>query len=130
MNHKENGKMANLINWFEIPVKDFDRAAKFYGEILDGKVEKEDFAGALMGFLPMDGDGVGGAISKADGFEPSDKGTLVYFNCGEDLASTLDRVESAGGKIIVPKTLITPEIGYFAIFMDTEGNKLALHSKK
>ncbi|MBN1150826.1 VOC family protein [candidate division WOR-3 bacterium] len=122
--------MADLINWFEIPVNDFDRAAEFYGRILNGEVIKEDFAGTMMGFLPMEGDGIGGAISKAEGFEPSDEGTLVYFNCGEDLAPTLERIESAGGKVVVPKTLISPEIGYFAIFIDTEGNKLALHSKK
>jgi len=85
----------------------------------------------LMGFLPADPmqGGIGGAIIKGDGYEPCNKGTIVYLNGGDDLQVLLDRVEAAGGKVLTPKTHITEEIGYFAFFLDTEGNKVALHSR-
>lgn len=85
--------------------------------------------GSEMAFFPSE-DGVGGAVVSGDGYEPNDKGSLVYLNGGEDLSDALSRVEKAGGKVIVPKTQISPEIGHFALFIDTEGNKVALHSPK
>jgi predicted enzyme related to lactoylglutathione lyase len=121
--------MANVINWFEIPVADFERAKKFYGEILNGTLHTEKMGDHLMGFLPMEGEGVGGAIVHGEGYTPSSDGTVVYLNGGDDLGVILSRVEPSGGKILVPKTKITEEIGYFAIFLDTEGNKIALHSR-
>ena len=74
--------------------------------------------------------GIGGAISKAEGFyQPSaTDGTLVYLNANPDVQNVLDKIEAAGGKIIVPKTQISPEYGYMAVFVDTEGNRIALHS--
>jgi predicted enzyme related to lactoylglutathione lyase len=123
--------MANTINWFEIPVLDFERAKNFYGDILEVKIEKTEMGGDLMGFLPVQNRGdVSGAIVFGNNYVPSDKGVLIYLNGGEDLNGILSRVEKAGGKIVVPKTLITEDIGYFAIFFDTEGNKIALHSGK
>ncbi len=123
-------KPENVINWFEIPVTDFDRAKKFYEEILGSPLFEEMIMGYRMGFFPMaeNSRGVGGAIVKGEGLEPSDKGTTVYLNGGDDLSPILAKVEPAGGKVIVPKTEITPEIGFFALFLDTEGNKVALHS--
>lgn len=122
---------TNSINWFEIPVNDFDRAKAFYSKIFDFEMPTMDMAGSLMGFLPHEqGKGVGGAIIKGEGLEPSDQGTTVYLNGGEDLSVVLNRVDEAGGKTIVPKTEITEEIGFFAVFHDTEGNKVALHSMK
>jgi predicted enzyme related to lactoylglutathione lyase len=84
----------------------------------------------MMGFFHCDQGGVGGAIVKGDGYVPSTEGTLIYFNGGTDLDNILNRVEGAGGKVEIPKTLITEEIGFFAIFADTEGNRVALHSMK
>ena len=121
--------MANSINWFEIPVTDFDRAKKFYGDLFENELHQEVMGGATMGFFGG-GEGVHGAIVKGEGCVPSDSGTLVYLNGGEDLSGMLARAEAGGGKIVVPKTEITPEIGFFAIFIDTEGNKVAIHSPK
>lgn len=123
-------KPENVINWFEIPVTDFERAKKFYEEILGSPLFEEIIMGYRMGFFPMaeNSRSVGGAIVQGEGLEPSDKGTTVYLNGGDDLSVILSKVETAGGNVIVPKTQITPEIGFFAMFLDTEGNKVALHS--
>lgn len=124
--------VKNAVNWFEIPVTDFARAKKFYSTIFDFEMPEMTMAENLMGFLLYDqeGGGVGGAIVKGPGNKPSAEGALVYFNGGKDLNVVLGRVEKAGGKVIVPKTAITPEFGYFAIFTDTEGNRLGLHSQE
>ena len=122
--------MKNTIVWFEIPVINFDRAKKFYEELLGLELQVDEMGGAMMGFFPMEGEGVSGAIVKGEGYEPTDKGTLVYFNCENDLQPVQDKIEAAGGKVIVPKTLIMEDIGYFCLFFDTEGNKVALWSKK
>src|ERR1051325_8787734 len=99
--------MANAINWFEIPVTDMDRACKFYGDILGSKVEKMPFGDYEMAFFPSQ-DGVGGALVKGDGYTPSTEGTMVYLNGGDDLNNVLNKIESAGGKVVVPKTQINP----------------------
>ena len=123
--------LKNSINWFEIPVTDFGRAKAFYGKIYDFDMPVSEMGHIMMGFfLQEQGVGVGGSICKGEGYEPSDKGTLVYLNGGEDLNVVLERVEDAGGKVVLSKTQITPEIGFFAMFVDTEGNRLALHSMK
>jgi predicted enzyme related to lactoylglutathione lyase len=122
--------MAHTINWFEIPAKNFDRAVKFYSTILGVTMEKTNMMGFDMGFFPGQQGDVSGAVVCGEGYVPSDKGMLVYLNGGDDLNNVLSKVEAAGGKVAVPKTKITDEIGYFAIFMDTEGNKAALHSQK
>ena len=122
--------MANVINWFEIPAADFDRAKKFYGELFGFELKSEKMGVYEMAFFSNDGEGVSGSVVFGAGYEPSDKGTLVYFNGGDDLSGMLSKVEPAGGKVVVPKTLITEDIGYFAVFIDTEGNKVALHSRK
>ncbi len=121
--------MANVINWFEIPATNFERAKEFYTQILDGELHLQEMGGFQMAFLPMEGDGVGGAVVFGDGYTPSSGGTVPYLNGGEDLSAILNRVEAAGGTIMMPKTKITDEIGYMAHFFDTEGNRIALHSK-
>ncbi len=120
--------MANAINWFEIPVTDFGRAKKFYSAIFAAEMHEQSMGPHQMGFFP--GDGVSGAIVKAEGYKPSADGTLIYLAAGEDLTDVMNRIEKAGGKIIQPKKKVTDEIGYIAIFTDTEGNKVALHSPK
>jgi uncharacterized protein len=121
--------MENLINWFEIPASDFSRAVGFYKNILTIEIQEADMFGTKMGFMPTDGSNVSGAIVAGEDYRPSMEGATLYLNGGEDLQVVLDKVESNGGKIIVPKTQISAEMGYFAMFIDTEGNKLALHSK-
>ena len=122
--------MKNAINWFEIPVSDFERAKTFYEYILEAALDNMEMPGNLMAFFPAQDQGVSGAIVYGEGYSPSDKGTLVYLNGGDDLNDVLSRVEKAGGKVIVPKKLINEQYGYFGIFHDTEGNKIALHSMK
>jgi len=120
--------MPNSINWFEIPVKDFNRAKKFYGTIFGIEMHEEMMGPHQMGFFP--GGGVSGAIVKSDGYEPSMDGTLIYLAAGEDLSGVMSKINEAGGKVLQPKTKVTDEIGFIAIFVDTEGNKVALHSPK
>lgn len=123
--------MRNAINWFEIPVTDFTRAKKFYETILEIEIMEMPFPSGKYGMLPADmmNGGVGGGLAQGEGFEPSDKGTIVYLNGGEDLSLSLSRVEQAGGKIVLPKTSIGQN-GFMAHFIDTEGNRVALHSMK
>lgn len=122
--------MKNSINWFEIPVTDFNRAKKFYETILDLNFETSEMMGYMMGFFPYFEGKVGGAIVKGEGYVPSTAGTIVYLNANPDLTTVLNRIPGAGGSVMMPKTHISPEIGYFAFFVDSEGNKVALHSQE
>jgi uncharacterized protein len=123
--------MANAINWFEIPVTDFTRAKSFYETILGVEIMEMPFPGGKYGMLPADmmNGGVGGGLAQGEGFEPSNKGTIVYLNGGEDLSISLSKIEQAGGQILMPKTSIGQN-GFMAHFLDTEGNRVALHSMK
>lgn len=121
--------MKNMINWFEIPVSDFNRAKKFYETIFGMEIEVQDMLGFMMGMFPADEGKVSGAIVAGDGYKPSMEGAVLYLNGNPDLSQVLNKVEAAGGKVIVPKFEITPEIGHCAFFIDTEGNKIALHSQ-
>jgi uncharacterized protein len=122
--------MTNAINWFEIPVTDFTRAKKFYETLYGAEIMEVPFPIGKYGMLPADmQNGIGGGLVQGEGFEPSDKGTIVYLNGGEDLSIPLAKVESAGGKILMPKTAIGGN-GFMAYILDTEGNKVALHSPK
>jgi predicted enzyme related to lactoylglutathione lyase len=122
--------MTNAINWFEIPVTDFDKAKKFYETLFGAEIMEMPFPNGRYGMLPSDmQNGVGGGLAQGEGFEPSDKGTIAYLNGGDDLDIPLSRIEQAGGKIIMPKTSIGQN-GFMAHFIDTEGNRVALHSMK
>lgn len=124
--------MKNAISWFEIPTLDIDRAQKFYENIFRIEMIPLDLAQIRMRMFPIDDPmtGIGGALVYAEGFySPSrSDGLLVYLNGNPDVQVVLDRIEPAGGKIIVPKTLISPDYGYMAVFEDSEGNRVALHS--
>ena len=119
--------MSNAINWFELPSNNFDRAVKFYSEVLGSDLQQVDGDGFVMAFFPTKEKGVGGCVVHGNGSKPSPDGTLVYLNGGDDLNQPLGRVEAAGGKVVMPKTGIG-ENGFMAIFMDTEGNRVAFHS--
>lgn len=122
--------MTNSINWFEIPVLDFARAKKFYETLYGAEVQEMPHPSFKYGMLPADmQNGVGGGIVQGEGFEPSTKGVLIYLNGGEDLSTPLSKVENAGGKILLTKTSLGPN-GFMAHILDTEGNKIALHSMK
>ncbi len=120
----------NAISWFEIPSTDLDRAAKFYETIFDITLTPMDTPEIKMRLFPLeDMMGVGGAIVDSGGFHKpsSTDGPLLYLNANPDVQNVLDKVEAAGGKIIVPKMSIG-EYGFMAAFIDTEGNRIALHS--
>ena len=120
--------MANAINWFEIPATNLKRASEFYAKVLDIEIHKHEVAGTQMGFIHNGQDGVGGALVQGEGYVPNETGSLLYLNGGDDLNTPLGRVEEAGGKVVLPKTKISDEIGHMAIIMDVEGNKIAFHS--
>jgi len=123
--------MAHAINWFEIPVKDLNRAKAFYETVLGAPMQPMEGMGMKSAFFPADLEhgSIGGCIMEGAGYEPSTKGSLVYLNGGEDLSVPLSKVERSGGKIMMPKTGIGPN-GFMAYFEDTEGNKVGLHSMK
>lgn len=127
-NDKKAEAMENLVSIVEIPTADFPRAVNFYQQILNVKIEEIDMDGVKMGLFPGDGKTVNVALVLGNDYKPSMDGTIVYLYPGDDLQITLDKIETSGGKVIVPKTEISPEMGYFAMFIDTEGNKLGLHS--
>jgi len=121
----------NAISWFEIPARDIQRAQTFYETILNLKLTSLDLENFQMRMFPTsDPQGVGGAlIYSGDFYKPSaTDGPLVYLNANPDMQKVLDEVEKAGGKITQPKTQISPEYGYMSVIIDTEGNRIALHS--
>ena len=120
--------MANAINWFEIPASNLERAKKFYSEVFSTEMVEEELMGIKMAFFNATDNGVGGALCSGEGYEPSTKGTLPYLNGGDNLDQYLQKVNGAGGKVLMPKTQISEEIGYMAMFLDSEGNRIALHS--
>lgn len=124
--------LDNAITWIEIPVIDFDRAKKFYSTIYDYQMPDTMVGPVRMDFLLYEQQEhrVGGAICQGPGYTPSQQGILPYLNGGADLSIVLNRIEQAGGKILTPKTFIGETLGYFAKFIDSEGNLIALHSRK
>ncbi|EMJ99449.1 VOC family protein [Leptospira sp. WS58.C1] len=127
--NKQN-KMNSYISIFEIPAKDLKKAITFYESILDIKIEKMELQGIKMGVLPYENQQVTGLIVEAQGYEPSTNGITVYLNAGEDLQIILDKIVKNGGKILIPKTPHADGNGFFAIFIDSEGNKMGLNSEK
>ena len=121
--------MSNALNWFELPATDINRAIKFYNAVLGVEMEPfEAMPGFKMTMFPYEpSKEVGGGIVQGEGYVPSAEGTVVYLNGGEDLSAPLGRVEAAGGQILLPKTDIG-ENGFMAYILDTEGNKVGLHS--
>lgn len=121
----------NALSWFEIPTTDLDRAQRFYETIFDIKMTPLETPQLRMRLFPLENPmGVGGALVHNKDFYKSSatEGPLVYLNGNPDVQIILDRIEKAGGKILVPKTMISPDYGHMGMFLDTEGNRIALHS--
>ena len=121
----------HAISWFEIPAQEINRAQKFYETIFDITMIPMDLAQIRMRLFPIENPmNIGGAlVYNAEFYKPSSKdGSLIYLNGNPDLKIILDKIEDAGGKVIVPKTQISPDYGYMAVFIDSEGNRVALHS--
>ena len=120
--------MKSHISLFEIPAVDISRAIKFYQSILNINIDQMEMPGMKMGIFPYEDQVVTGVIMQAEGYQPTADGVTIYLNGGDDLQSILDKVEANGGQIFLPKTAHADESGYFALFLDTEGNKLGLNS--
>ena len=120
--------MKSYLSIFEIPATDISRAITFYQDILDIQIEKVAMPGMEMGVLPYEDQMVTGIIVKSEDYQPSVKGVTIYLDGGDNLQTILDKVENQGGKVLVPKSPLADESGYFALFLDSEGNKIGLHS--
>ena len=120
--------MISLVSIFEIPALDITRAIQFYQSIFHINIEQIDIPDMKMGLFPVEGQVTFGVIVQGEGFIPSSNGVTIYLDGGDDLQIILDRVEKSGGKVVVEKSLHADESGYFALFIDTEGNRLGLHS--
>jgi len=127
---------SNMVGWFEIPVKDIDRAVAFYNEVFQINIAIHDLGELVMGWFPFAEDSEakgasGSLVYHKDFYKPSKEGTLIYFTSRTgDIKDELSRIEKAGGKILKPKTKISKDHGFMALFLDTEGNRVALHSVK
>ncbi len=119
--------MKNVVNWFEIPVADYERAVSFYENMLDTKLQRESMNGIDYAIFPADKEAIAGALIKCDFQVPSDAGSLVYLNVEGFMDDAISRAQSQGSKVVFPKTHIGDE-GYIAHISDSEGNKIALHS--
>jgi len=124
----------NAVGWFEIPVSDMGRAIRFYETVFDTKLNRFPMGPLEMAMFP-DGDeamGSSGALVFHEEFyKPSQEGTLIYFTAQSgDLANELARVENAGGKVLIEKRPIADDIGFMGLFLDSEGNRIAIHSRK
>ena len=120
--------MNSFISLFEIPATDVLRAVDFYQAILNIQIEKMNMPGMEMGIFPYEQQMVTGVIIKSEGYKPSADGVTIYLNGGNNLQIILDKVAENGGEIIVPKTPHADDNGFFALFLDTEGNKIGLNS--
>jgi len=124
-------KTTNALNWFEIPAVDINRAKKFYDNIFNAELDlMPEMMGMKMAGFPSEmGSGkASGALVQSDMHKPSMDGAVIYLNANPSIQDVIDRIEPAGGKVVMPKTQISPEIGYMAFFIDSEGNKMALHA--
>lgn len=126
-----DNKKPVTVGWFEIPTADMEQAIKFYETVFDCKLSRNTMGDFDMAWFPWDEDmkGAGGSLVHHEMYSPTQEGTLVYFS-SEDIDTELGKVEKAGGKVLREKTEISPDIGYMAFFTDTEGNRIALHSRK
>jgi uncharacterized protein len=121
----------HAVSWFEIPTADINRAQKFYESIFGISMITMDLPNIQMRMFPIeDPMNIGGAlVFNKDFYKPSSSdGPLIYLNGNPDVQNILDKVEGAGGQVLVPKTEISPDYGHMAVILDTEGNRIALHS--
>jgi uncharacterized protein len=125
---------GNAVGWFEIPVLDMERAIDFYQKVFDVELQRNQLGDLDMAWFPMFEDSMGASgslVRKEDTYRPSMDGVLIYFTAHSgDAANELSRVEAAGGQVLLSKTLISDDVGYMGIIKDTEGNRIAVHSRQ
>lgn len=122
--------MKNLISIVEIPTSNFSRAVTFYKKILDTDIEEVEMDGVKMGLFPNQNGEMFVHLIHGSAYKPGSDGVIVYFDGGADLQRMATLIETNGGRMEIPKTEIAPDMGFYAMFIDTEGNKLGLHSLK
>lgn len=120
--------MDSRITWFEIAVSDFKRACTFYETIFEEKLHVLDLGQLKMGVFPESKHAGGAICYLPEWYKPSAEGSIIYLNANPDLKAVQDRISAAGGSVIQAKKLIAPGRGYMCLFLDSEGNRLALHS--
>jgi uncharacterized protein len=124
----------NVVGWFEIPVTNLERAIVFYNRVFGFEMTRSLMGSLEMAFFPAVSGSFGSAgalVCHPDFYKPSSEGILIYFTAfSGDVRLELSRVEAAGGKVVMPRKQITEEIGYMGLFIDSEGNRIALHSRK
>ncbi len=120
--------MANAVSWFEIPTADFERAIRFYNQILGINLAGVEAGAIRMAPFPAE-NGVGGALVYHENYVPSFNGTTVYLTVEGDIAQTLARIEELGGTLVIGKTELHTG-GFFAQFTDLEGNRVGLMSHR
>lgn len=125
---KKPKKIEEFLSWYEIPATDLDRAIKFYSSIFNISFETVQSGSHSMAFFPAES-GIGGALVYGEGSIPSQTGTLVYLNADGNLDEAIGQVNSSGGQVLMGKTLISDDVGHYALILDSEGNRLALYSK-
>jgi len=122
-------KTPHALDWFEIPVRDLDRAQAFYETLLATTLRREPMGPTTLALFAYADTGVGGCLMAGDGVpEPSAAGTLVYLNAAPSLAAVLARVDAAGGRITTPPVTLPGDMGVYAHVLDSEGNRIGLHA--
>jgi predicted enzyme related to lactoylglutathione lyase len=121
--------MNKIISWFEIPALDLNRASTFYEKILAVTLNRGDMGPTSLAVFPYDREqATGGTLIIGPGFKPSTEGTIVYISAGDSLDAVLPRIEPAGGEILLPRTELPGDMGAYAHFRDTEGNRVGLYA--
>ena len=123
-----SAQQQNVAVWFEIPAANFERAVGFYEKVFETKLQRDKFGPMDMAVFPYEGTGVSGCVMKGDGYRPAREGSVVYLTAGKDLSGALARAAANGGSVAIPKTALPEGMGYFAQFIDIEGNRVGLHS--
>jgi predicted enzyme related to lactoylglutathione lyase len=126
MTEKEQQRLSRVV-WFEIPAVDLARATAFYEDILQLKMRPYQGVGVKMNIFPYTEPAISGAVIEGGAIQPG-QGSVVYLNADPSLDDVLNRVESAGGSILLGRTELPPGMGVFAQFRDTEGNAVGLHA--
>ena len=119
----------NVLCWTDIPVTDLERAMRFYAAVLAQEVTKQSGPGFEFGLLPHVNDGVSGCLAVMPDNKPSEAGPLIYLSVDGRLDEAILAVTANGGRVVRERHPIGPH-GHRAVIVDSEGNRLALHSTK
>ena len=119
---------ANVAVWFEIPAADFERAVGFYERVFQTRLQVEDMGGTRLGVFPYEQPAMSGCVVKGEAYKPSRDGCVIYIESKGALDGPLARVVQEGGKVALAKTALPPGMGFYAHFVDCEGNRVGIHS--